>query len=223
MIIGYVKGQELKITQPVIVADTIDYLTALFTFSTADWLNTEKWAHLKQGEMVYDVMLTDDKILKTDHLNLADGEWEIYLHGNRFVDGEVTERITTEVVKITVGKSGVLNGEPLPEIPATEAERINAKLADHEKRIDYLEEHGGGGGGSNEVWLPTVDDNGNISWVKSSSETAPATKNIKGERGNDGADGYTPVRGTDYWTAEDVAAIESYIDNKLGVIENGSY
>ena len=39
----------------------------------------------------------------------------------------------------------------------------------------------------------------------------------------DGKDGYTPVRGTDYWTATDIAEIKSYVDEQLGVIENGSY
>ena len=39
----------------------------------------------------------------------------------------------------------------------------------------------------------------------------------------DGKDGYTPVRGTDYWTTTEVAEIKSYVDEQLGVIENGSY
>ena len=38
-----------------------------------------------------------------------------------------------------------------------------------------------------------------------------------------GKDGYTPVRGTDYWTAEDIAEIQSYIDNQIGGALNGSY
>ena len=38
-----------------------------------------------------------------------------------------------------------------------------------------------------------------------------------------GKDGYTPVRGTDYWTQEDINTIKAYIDTELGVIENGSY
>ena len=37
-------------------------------------------------------------------------------------------------------------------------------------------------------------------------------KGVQGERGEDG---YTPVRGTDYWTAEDIATIQQYIDNQL--------
>ena len=30
-----------------------------------------------------------------------------------------------------------------------------------------------------------------------------------------GEDGYTPVKGTDYWTADDISEIQSYIDNKI--------
>ena len=51
-------------------------------------------------------------------------------------------------------------------------------------------------------------------------------ESLKGEPGKDGApgaDGYTPVRGTDYWTADDIAEIQSYIDNQIGGALNGSY
>ena len=44
-----------------------------------------------------------------------------------------------------------------------------------------------------------------------------------GADGQDGADGYTPVRGTDYWTAEDITEIQSYIDSQIGGALNGSY
>ena len=38
---------------------------------------------------------------------------------------------------------------------------------------------------------------------------------VAGQDGQNGQDGYTPVRGTDYWTAEDIATIQQYIDNQL--------
>ena len=44
-----------------------------------------------------------------------------------------------------------------------------------------------------------------------------------GADGQDGSDGYTPVRGTDYWTASDIAAIQSYIDEQIGGALSGSY
>lgn len=37
----------------------------------------------------------------------------------------------------------------------------------------------------------------------------------KGNTGATGAAGYTPVRGTDYWTAADIATIKSYVDNAI--------
>lgn len=36
-----------------------------------------------------------------------------------------------------------------------------------------------------------------------------------GTNGVDGQDGYTPVRGTDYWTNQDIVAIESYCANYI--------
>ena len=37
----------------------------------------------------------------------------------------------------------------------------------------------------------------------------------QGEAGPAGADGYSPVRGTDYWTAEDIASIKAYVDDAI--------
>lgn len=53
----------------------------------------------------------------------------------------------------------------------------------------------------------------------------PGEKGEKGDTGaagEDGADGYTPVKGTDYWTAEDQAAIISDVLAALPVAEEVS-
>lgn len=42
----------------------------------------------------------------------------------------------------------------------------------------------------------------------------------KGDTGATGAAGYSPVRGTDYWTAADIAEIKGYVDT---AILNGSW
>ena len=47
----------------------------------------------------------------------------------------------------------------------------------------------GGGGGSDDLWYPTVTTAGIISWAKSSTTTPPASRNIKGPKGNDGTPG----------------------------------
>ena len=60
-------------------------------------------------------------------------------------------------------------------------------------------------------------------FVGTETEWLESLKGAPGKDGAPGADGYTPVRGTDYWTADDIAEIQSYIDNQIGGALNGSY
>jgi len=128
MIYGDIFHQKLQLVNAHTVADTIDYLEMKFCFRTDDWMGFEKWAHFSNGDTVYDILLTDDCIRKEDHLNLSAGEWSIYLHGNEYCEGNVSERITTEPAFLTVGRTGTYNGDPFPEVPASVTERILARL-----------------------------------------------------------------------------------------------
>lgn len=51
-------------------------------------------------------------------------------------------------------------------------------------------------------------------------ETLKGAGALKGDKGDPG---YTPVRGIDYWTAEDVAEIQSYIDTQIGGALSDTY
>ena len=51
-------------------------------------------------------------------------------------------------------------------------------------------------------------------------ETGP--QGPAGATGAAGKDGYTPVKGTDYWTADDIAAIQSYINEKAAALQSKS-
>lgn len=46
---------------------------------------------------------------------------------------------------------------------------------------------------------------------------------IQGLQGETGQDGYTPVKGTDYWTEEDKNEIKSYCDSLITGVLGGSY
>lgn len=84
-----------------------------------------------------------------------------------------------------------------------------------------------------EEWLLTLKgEDGTVSFDSLTDEQKASLKGDKGDKGDtgekgadgsNGNDGYTPVRGTDYWTQEDIDTIKAYIDTELGVIENGSY
>ena len=56
-------------------------------------------------------------------------------------------------------------------------------------RLQDVVNMGGGGGGSDALWLPSVDEDGDLSWTKSTSTTPPETVNIKGPQGEAGAAG----------------------------------
>ena len=49
--------------------------------------------------------------------------------------------------------------------------------------------------GNLDVWLPSVDTSGNLSWSKSSSSTVPTTRNIRGPQGASGPTGPTGAIG----------------------------
>lgn len=153
MINAFIKGQSLKVVAPVIVADSIKYLEAKFHFQTSDWDGASKWAHFSKGDITYDVHLNhDDAITNEDNLNLSAGKWTVYLHGTN----EDGTRITTEQVSVEVKESGVLDGEPFPDVPVSALENLDA-------RVHALEQGTSGGVPSN-VELTTnrvqvVDEN----------------------------------------------------------------
>lgn len=118
-----VEGQKLElIGDPFVVADSFDYLTGEFRFySGYDWDLTEKHVFFQLGEGTpYEVVLVDNKFVKTDHVNLTTGTWSIYVIGYDINGATLVERITTNKVSLTVDASGVPEGEPFPPsiIPA---------------------------------------------------------------------------------------------------------
>lgn len=65
-------------------------------------------------------------------------------------------------------------------------------------------------------------DNGFKGTEKEWLASLKGPKGDTGQPGQKGADGKTPVRGTDYWTEADIAEIKSYIDAKIAESLNPS-
>lgn len=116
---------------------------------------------------------------------------------------------------------------------ASEAQKM---ATDIEERVTNLEKNGGGGGGgtgeNGATFTPFVSSAGVISWTNDKGLANPTPVNIKGPQGATGAkgdkgdkgdtgaqgiqgeageDGYTPVKGEDYWTEEDKQEIKQEI------------
>ena len=118
-----VRNQRLSGGRIRLVSDSIDYVEAFFDFRTEDWEGLSKWAHFSKGEVTYDINLAEDRITKDMHLNLDEGTWEVKLHGTDFAG---TMRITTDTAFVIVEAFGE-GFNPLPDIPLSAAEQIDAK------------------------------------------------------------------------------------------------
>lgn len=124
MIIGHVRGQELKLDRTTIAADSIKYLEAEFHFAGRDWDGYVKTAYFINGASKFALVLADDRITADMGLNLTAGEWEVKLSG---VKGD--SRITTTTERIYVREFGSTEGTLLDVTP-TQAEQLLAKIGD---------------------------------------------------------------------------------------------
>ena len=123
-----VRGQQLSLFAPRLVAGTVGYFYALAQFST-DWEGTTRWVHFQAPNgTVYDRELDDRG--RTGDVALYAGHWRVWLHGNDRVEGEPKLRITTESVSFRVEEGGSLNGVPFPNIELTAEEQIAANAAE---------------------------------------------------------------------------------------------
>jgi hypothetical protein len=174
MITGYVNGQSLRLSAPAVSASTVDYLEAQFIFRQRDWDGmTVIRAVFEQGEEAYAIPLTDGYIRQEDHLNLSAGIWSVHLVGSVYADGEIVQRITTAPDYITVMPCGDVDGEPLPSIPATDVERLEAALEQIRNSV------GGGKTVADVSWVVTADSGGHDGFLLRVTYTDDTTNDIQ--------------------------------------------
>lgn len=97
-------------------------------------------------------------------------------------------------------------------LTASELNHIEDGIKNLENTVNNISSTAGKDGISPTV---TVSKSGKVTTVKITDKDGTKTATI-----NDGADGKTPVRGTDYWTEADKAEIKAYVDE---AILNGSW
>jgi hypothetical protein len=82
-----------------------------------------------------------------------------------------------------------------------------------EAAADRAESGGGGTGSNGATFTPSVSADGVLSWTNDKGLDNPEPVNIRGPKGDQGDPGYTPKRGTDYWTPNDEATMKKYMDD----------
>lgn len=142
----------------------------------------------------------------------------------RFVcveDGEVTYIWSSEIYKKITITNGINNSNTIAYEYADVLEQWKNEIVDISKGKDGKDGADGDDGFSPIVAVQQNENGATITVTDKNGTTSATITN--GSDGNDGNDGYTPVRGVDYWTESDVAEMQVYINQQLGVIENGTY
>lgn len=100
------------------VGDTINYLTGKFIFDD-EWTGFTKYVHMQQGKQVYEKQLVDDKV----GMDVTGGKWIMWLHGTKD-----NVRITTNQIIVKIEDTGIIAGEPFPELYKSLTEEIIEKV-----------------------------------------------------------------------------------------------
>ena len=183
-----------------VVSDSRNYLKAVFSFSE-EWIG-DKTAIFGHGGEFFSVLLEDDGCTVP---------WEVIKAPHFSVSVVCGDRITTNAVSVNVQKSGYVEGET-PKEPTPDV---------YEQILNSAKPPFIGENGNWYVWdveSKAFEDSG----VKAIGHQGPpgpqgevGPQGEQGIRGEKGTDGYTPARGTDYWTEEDKAEIKAYVDKAI--------
>ncbi len=117
MLTATVRGQQLQLRTPLIVADSINYITARLAFDK-DWDGRNITAFFVQKNTVISALVQNNEITAEQGINLTAGIWELKLTG---VKGN--SRITAGPARMTVLPFGTIDGD-LPDISLTQYEQL---------------------------------------------------------------------------------------------------
>lgn len=206
MLTGIIRGQRLMLRTPIVVADSINYLTAKFAFD-ADWKGRVITAYFVCGDKTITAELTSGEITAAQGINLTAGRWELKLSGIK-----ADSRVTAGPVWFDVLPFGAADGE-LPDISLTQYEQLLAKIgdmdelttADKNTLVAAINEAAQSGGGSGGGGLPAGGTPGQV-LTRTASGSAwqdgtpgpvgpQGPEGKKGDKGDPGAAGETGPAG----------------------------
>ena len=177
-------GQTLSIVTSKVVAGTHSYLEVEGSFRTPDWRELRKWVHFIKGEYNYVLPMHEDRIGAEQHLDLTEGTWEVYVHGNYLEDDEVTERVTTGIEYLYV--EGPHDGHPFPPLTPDFEEVLANEVEEAIDIAQSVRDDADAGKFDGATFLPTVSEEGIISWTNDQEKPNPEPRNIKGPKGDVG-------------------------------------
>ena len=209
---------------------TLNYYKCSFSFDE-DWNGLSLFALFKNGDTVVGPVLIADEECYVPTEVIDSGEmFEIGVYGS---DADSNKRISTNWCRVIVISGAYSAQTTNPAIPESDVweqylTSVSAALKNAVPKIasdgnwlawDAAEKK------YVDTGLPSRGVQGEqgiqgIQGVKGDKgeqgiQGIQGEKGDKGDKGDTGNDGYTPVRGTDYWTTADTAAISADLDSKI--------
>lgn len=195
-----------------IVADSRNYLEAYFMFSS-DWDCINKTAVFSSyNGTCYDVIIVDN-ICKVPHEVIKPPYFTVGVFGG--------DLITTNTIELNVIESSL----PESEEPGPATENVYNQILDlaHTARniakeslaiAQSIEDRANAGefkGDSGTTFIPSVSEDGIISWTNDGGLENPEPVNIKGEKGDIGKPGLTPYIGANghWWIGDEDTGYEA--------------
>ena len=183
-------GAKLRVLQPVVTSGSGGSVFVDFEFD-GEWNGLDKTAVFSGGGKTYLVLVNDCRCEFPSELLSVSGNVKIGVFGT---DG--TRTLTSLFCNVKVSHGASCDGDTAENYTPSLHEQLFAK-------INGITAVANGG----ELPEAKIVDSGGALVLHL---TLP-----KGESGKDGAGGYSPVRGKDYWTDADVAEIKGYVDDAI--------
>ena len=184
-----------------------NFVECIFSFSS-DWAELDKWALFKRDNNTYEIYIEDNKCLVPIQCTSAEGEFTISVVGRKNaenVTGTASDKLLTvrgsEFVG-GMGEEGRLTETYLVEVlgevkdlreKAATSEANAAESAQNAKGYaDKAKEYSE----SVNVYIPSVSQDGVMTWTNKAGLANPTPVNVKGERGEKGEQGAKGDTGT---------------------------
>lgn len=196
------------VKRTLVTSQSVNYVQAHFDVRSDDW-TAPITAIFRANNNAYSVLL--------DENNTCIIPWEVLkTAGTVNVSAFCGDRHTANIAQFTVVQSGYTEGEMPSEPTPTVYEQI---LKNFEGKQDKLV--AGDGIKINGNVISAIDAKSAYvialehGFIGSEDEWLASLKGAKGEQGEKGQDGKTPVKGTDYFTAEDKTEFTAEINKNL--------
>lgn len=182
-----IDGMRLTRTSDAYVTEgSKNFVQLLFTFSD-DWDGISKWALFARDNKTYEVAIVDGKCIVPYGCARTSGQFQLTVVG-KANEGEVIATTSDKAVRVS---SNEFEENPT----GSETRLTNTFLVDTLAKVKEYADKAKEYSESVNVFIPSVDADGVMTWTNKAGLANPAPVNVKGERGEQGPQGLQGLPG----------------------------